>query len=324
MIGVLASIFFSLPFVQTRIARYATETINSEYGTNINIDKVRFSPFSMGVDVKSIYIEDYKKDTLIYVKELTTSVMSIRNVVNGTLDFGDIDADQLYFNMKTYAGEEDTNLDVFVDKLDDGKPKDPDTPPFFMSSPNITIIDGRYKLSDENRESATILNLSQIEINAYDFQILGPEVSFDVEQLSLASKKGLRIAELRTDFKYTREQMRFDELAIKTQESQLNGGLVFDYNREDFADFLNKVKLTAEFKESVLAFNEVNPYFDEFGTDKTALFSTKAEGLFNDLIFKDLILSTDNTGIRGDFEFKNLFQQAAPLVDESRNRQSYL
>ncbi|WP_445227741.1 translocation/assembly module TamB domain-containing protein [Croceitalea sp. MTPC6] len=314
LIGVITSIIFSLPVVQTRLARYATDTLNEEFGTSINIERLKFSPFSMSADIKGIYVEDYKKDTLIHIHKLTTSVLSIGNMINGTLEFGDIEVDRLYLNMKTYAGENDTNLDVFVDKLDDGKPREPGTPPFFMSSSSIALSESRYKLSDENLETVTILDFSQIEINSSDFQIIGPEVSLEMDQLSLASKRGLRINNLATDFKYTKEQMRFDALSIKTPESKLIGSIVFDYNREDFKEFLDKVKLTAEFNESLVAFNEVNTYFNEFGTDKTAVFSTKAEGVLNDLVFKDLILRSDNTGIRGDFKFKNLFRQTEPFV----------
>ena len=311
---VLISVLFSLPLVQTRLAKYATDNINEEFGTNINIDRIHFSPFSMGADIKGIYIEDYRKDTLFHIHKLNTSVLSIRNMVNGTLEFGDIEVDRLYFNMKTYEGEKDTNLDVFVDKLDDGKPREPGTPPFFMSSSKIVLADSRFKLSDENLENKTILNFNQLEVNASDFQIVGPKVSLEIDNLSLLSKRGLRINDLETDFKYTKSQMRFDALAIETTESKLNGNLVFDYNREDFSAFLDKVKVTAEFNESVVALNEVNSYFNEFGTDITAQFSTRAEGVLNDLIVNDLILQSDNTGIRGDFNFKNLFRQSKPFV----------
>ena len=314
LIGVLLTVLFSLPVVQTRLARYATDSINEEFGTNININRVRFSPFSMSADVKGIYVEDYKKDTLIHIHKLTTSVLSIRNMLNGTLEFGDIEVDQLYFNMKTYLGEEDTNLDVFIDKLDDEQPRVPGTPPFFMSSSKIIMEESRFKLSDENLETTTVLNFNQIEISASDFQIIGPEVTLDIDKLSLVSKRGLRINDLKTDFKYTKEQMRFDALAITTAESKLNGNLVFDYNREDFSDFLDKVKVKAEFNESVVAFNEINSYFDEFGTDITAQFSAKTEGILNNLNVNDLILQSENTGIRGDFNFKNLFKETEPFI----------
>lgn len=305
---------FSLPIVQTHLAKYATDTINKEFGTNINVEQVHFSLFSMSADIKGIYVEDYKKDTLIHIHKLTTSILSIRNMVNGTLEFGDIEVNQLYFNMKTYLGEQNTNLDVFVDKLDDGKPRKSGSPPFFMSSSEIVLEDSRFKLSDENLENTTILNFNQLAVNASDFQIIGPEVSLAINDLSLVSKRGLRINSLATDFKYTKEQMQFDALVITTTESKLNGNLVFDYNREDLKDFIDKVQVSAQFNESIVAFNELNNYFNEFGTGITATFSASIEGVLNDLLIKNLILHSDNTGVRGDFKFKNLFRKTAPFL----------
>ena len=314
LILVLSSIVFSLPVVQTKIAKKATNSINSEFGTNINIERVQFSPFTLGATIKEIYVEDYQKDTLFYIQKLSTSILSIRNMTNGRLEFGDIDVDGLLFKLKTYEGERDTNLDVFVDKLDDGEPRKPGTPPFFMSSSEINIYESKFLLIDENLENKEVLRFKDLTVNATDFQILGPEVGMRVNDLSLLSKRNLRLEKLSTDFKYTKQQMRFDSLQIKTKESILKGNLQFDYNREDFRDFLNKVNVKASFEESAVAFNEINAYFDEFGKDKTATFSSKVSGVLNDLLVEDLILLSDNTGVRGDFNFKNLFKQEEPFI----------
>ncbi|MDT0608446.1 translocation/assembly module TamB domain-containing protein [Croceitalea rosinachiae] len=314
LILVLSSIIFSLPVVQTKIAKRATDSLNAEFGTNINIDRVQFSPFTLGAIVKDIYVEDYQKDTLFFIKKLSTSVLSIRNMMNGQLEFGDIDVDELLFKMKTYKGETDTNLDKFVAKLDDGQPRAPGTPPFFMSSTEINLNDSKFYLIDENLENTDVLRFRDLKVKATDFQILGPEVGMSINNLSLRSRRNLRLEKLTTEFKYTKQQMRFDSLYINTQESILKGNLQFNYNREDFSDFLNKVNVKANFEESTVAFNEINAYFNEFGTDKTANFSSTIDGVLNDLLVTDLILLSDNTGVRGDFNFRNLFKEEEPFI----------
>ncbi|MFC4220540.1 translocation/assembly module TamB domain-containing protein [Flagellimonas marina] len=303
-----------MPAVQTKMAKYAMESINNEFGTNIQIDQVSLSLFNLNAGIKGIYVEDYKKDTLAYINKLTTSVLNIRNMVNGKMEFGDIEVDGLFFNLKTYKGESDTNLDVFVAKLDDGKPRPPGTPPFFMSSDQIEINEGRFMLSDENLESPGILNFTELKILANDFQILGPQVTLNIEDLSLDAKRGLRLKKLATNFKYTKEQMRFDELLIDTEQSELKGNLVFNYNREDFAQFVDRVQVDATFTESTVALNEVNAFYDEFGQDRIVTLSGDFSGVLNKLIVDNLFLFTDNTGVRGDFEFDNMFTDQAPFV----------
>ncbi|WP_303599649.1 translocation/assembly module TamB domain-containing protein [Maribacter sp. 1_MG-2023] len=313
LICVLGTIIFSLPVVQTLLAQFATKKINNQYGTHINIERLKVSLISWNTGLEGVFIEDYKQDTLFYVNELKTSILSINNLVQGNLEFGDISVDKLNFKLKTYFGETNTNLEVFVDKLDDGKPRASGTPPFRLSSSYVDIENSRFKYIDENLNNTTILNFDSLNIGAADFLILGPEVSTDIQEMSFYSNRGLKVEKLATNFKYTKQQMRFDSLKIKTPLSALDGNLIFNYNREDFKDFLNKVNVVAEFKESLVAFDEVNLLYNEFGKGKEVTFNANVNGVLNDLNTDDLFLFSDDTGIRGDFNFKNLFSKQKPF-----------
>lgn len=313
LICILGTIILSLPVVQTRFAKYATTIINNEFGTHINIDRLRVSLISWDTSLENVYVEDYKKDTLFFIDELTTSILSIRNLANGKLEFGEIDIERLNFKLKTYKESKNTNLEVFIDKLDDGKPREPGTPPFFFSSSDVEISQSNFRLIDENRETENILDFRDLDISASDFQILGPEVSTEVQELSFKSKRDLEVEKLATVFKYTKQQMRFDSLRIKTPGSDLKGNLVFNYDRKDFADFTDKVKVVANFQDSKVAFNEINHLYDQFGKEKEVVFSSSLSGVLNDLNAEQLFLQSDNTGIRGDFNFKNLFSKSEPF-----------
>lgn len=318
LIGVLGTIILSMPVVQTRFAKFATNTINDKYGTNINIDKLKFSLISWDTSLKGIFIEDYEKDTLFYINDLTTSILNLRNLKNGKLEFGAIKIDKLDFKLKTYKDSTTTNIEVFINKLDDGKPRKEGALPFYFSSSNIEISNSKFKLLDENRETEEMLNFKNLNIKAGDFKILGPEVVADIRDMSFDSKRGLRVTRFATKFKYTKQQMRFDSLLVNTKESEFLGNLVFNYERKDFVDFLNKVQVDAEFNESTVALNEINLLYNQFGKDKKALFSSNFSGVLNDLNAEKLFLSFDNSGIRGDFNFKNLFSRSAPFVMDAK------
>ncbi len=306
-ISVLGTLILSLPPVQTYFAQYATSALNKEFGTNINIDRLRISLITWDTSLKDVYIEDYKKDTLVYIEELTTSLLNVRNIVKGKLEFGDIELDGLLFNIRTYENADDNNLGVFIDKLDDGKPRKPDSPPFFFSSSHIEINQGIFRLTDDNKKKPEILDFTNLEIEAAAFQILGPDVTTHIESLAMASNIGIDVDKLSTHFKYSKEQMRFDSLNIRTPLSTINGNLQFDYKREDLVNFIDKVQISAQFVDSKVALNEVNRLYNQFGTGKEVSFSGNVNGVLNDLNIEQLFLISDNTGIRGDFNFKNLF-----------------
>ena len=307
LICVLGTLFLSLPIVQTRFAKYTTDSINRELGTNINIGKLKISLVNWGVSLKGIYIEDYEKDTLLYIKNLTTSILSMRNLYNGKLEFGTIAIDGLNFKLKKYKGERNTNLKVFIHKLNGGKSREEGRPPFYFYSSDVAIKNSHFRLIDENLENAEKINFRDLNINTDEFNVLGSEVIVNIEAMSFIGKRGLAVEKMSTAFKYTKEQIRFDTLGIRTLGSNLLGNLVFDYNGKDFSDFFNKVNVTAEFKESRVSLDEINLMYNQFGKNKKVVFSSKINGVLNNLEVTELFLRSDNTGIRGDFNFKNLF-----------------
>ncbi|WP_099543277.1 translocation/assembly module TamB domain-containing protein [Maribacter sp. 4G9] len=309
-----------MPIVQTTLAKYATDSLNKEFGTNINVYRLRVSLISWDTSLNGIYVEDYRQDTLFYINELKTSIVSIGNLAKGRLEFGDIEIDELHFKLKTYFGEQETNINVFVDKLDDGKPRAPGTPPFFFSSSHVAIENSRFQYIDENLENEEALHFKNLNIEANDFQILGPEVTAGIDRMSFLSKRGVLVENLKTEFKYTKEQMRFDSLQIKTPLSNLDGTIVFNYNREDFKDFLNKVNVVADFEESTVSFDEINLVYNEFGQGKTATLTASLNGVLNDININNLFLVSDNTGIRGDFNFKHLFNKQESFILDARMR----
>ena len=310
---VLGTVVLSLPAVQTRLAQYAMERINREFGTNIQIDRLRISLISWDTALKDVYIEDYRQDTLVYLQELNTSILSLRDMAGGKLEFGDIEVEGLYLNMKTYTDAPDTNLGIFIDKLDDGKPRAPGTPPFYFYAEGLELHNSRFRLVNENLENPEILDFDRVEIAATEFNITGPNVHTRIEDLSLRTSRGVLIQKLATDFSYARDHMEFDSLLIRTPGSELKGDLRFDYKREDLVEFTDKVQVTAQFTESTVSLNEVNRFYDAFGKDRTALLNTSVSGTLNDLSLGNLLLVSDNTGIRGNFDLENLFSADRPF-----------
>ena len=76
-----------------------------------------------------------------------------------------------------------------------------------------------------------------------------------------------------------------DELKIKTPESTIATDLTFTYNRWlDFTDFINKVKLNAEFNHSHIEMNDISFFAPQLkGLYKNLIVSGKVSGKINDL-----------------------------------------
>ena len=305
--------------MQTTLGKKATNYLNKNYDTNISIDKIDLS-FIGDVSLKGIYVEDYKKDTLFYIGKLTTSILNSKEVIDGKLKFGEVELELLTFKLKTYLGERETNLDVFVAKLEGEEEANPDTnyvSSFLLTTSKISVENSKFKLINENKENDLILNYRDLNIDAQDFKISGPNVDVKVNKLSFVSEQGIIVDNLNADFSYKRTGMRFDNLNVKTPNSDLHGYVYFDYERKNLGDFFNKVNVNAHFSNSKASFDEINLLYDEFGPGKIVNFSTDVEGVLNRLYAKNLDLDADNSTINGNYLFHNLFDSALPFKLEA-------
>ncbi len=298
----------SIPAVQTKLGKYATDRLNTDFKTDINIGRVGLQ-LNGDIELKEILIRDYKKDTLISVGEINSSIISFRNLYNSKLNFGDIDLQNLVFNLKTYKGESDTNLDIFVAKFDSDNPRVGPSE-FLFSSSDISIENGVFRLIDENLETPNIFEFSELDANTTDFLINGPEVNSRINKFSFKDSRGIAVKNLTANFEYALDHMTFSDLNIKTEQSELKGHLRFNYKREDLKYFTDKVDVVASFRDSDISLTELNGFFDEFGINQRANLNADLSGTLNQLVASNLNVSTTrNTKIIGDITFENLFSK---------------
>ncbi|WP_240338015.1 translocation/assembly module TamB domain-containing protein [Gelidibacter japonicus] len=306
MLFIILVLILSIPPIQTFLGKKVTKRINDDYGTHIYINKVGLR-FNGDVELKGIYIEDYKQDTLIGIEALNTSIRNYRNLYNNKLTFGDIDVIGLTFNIRTYLGEDQTNLDVFVARFEEDNPR-PDKSGFLLSSSDVSIYGSTFRMINDNKETPKVLEFNNLNLNATNFLINGSDVSARINTLTFRDSRGLTIKNMVTEFEYTLDHMTFANLSIKTPKSFLNGDLTFKYNREELQDFTNKVEVVASFKDSDVMLNELNTFYNEFGVEDHAKFSVSLSGTLNDLTMMNLRLNTSSqTKVYGDINFKNLF-----------------
>ncbi|MFL9845549.1 translocation/assembly module TamB domain-containing protein [Flavobacterium rhizosphaerae] len=305
----LLAIALQLPFVQTAIARYATGRLNEQFGTQIYIDKVAITVFG-SVKLKDVLILDHHNDTLASAKKLQTNILSFNAITESHLEFGTLDAELLYFHMKTYKGETDSNLNVFVKKLDNGKPG---SGKFRMMADDLYVKNGRYRLTNENAVTPRILDFQELNGHLKNFLIKAADVSADIKELALLDHRGLRVKNLTAGFMYTKTKMYLQDAELATAQSALKGNITLTYTMEDMKDFLNKVKFTFEVERASVASNELNIFFNEFGPNQKYYLSTTLTGPLNNFVLKDLKLIDDSQSeIMGTVNFRNLFDKTGP------------
>ncbi|MCT8340212.1 translocation/assembly module TamB domain-containing protein [Flavobacteriaceae bacterium TK19130] len=298
----LLFIVLSIPAVQTYVANKVTDNLNETYGTQISIDKIGVN-WKGEVDIRKVLIMDHRDDTLIFSQELQTNILNFRNLINGDLGFGDIKLQDAYLNVITYEGEETDNLTIFSNKFDTGQKP---TKPFSLIGNDLQMNNGRVRFRNYNLSKPEVIDFHDVNLTAEDFEILGPDISAQIQSLSLDGFDGLNVTDLRADFSYTPEAMVFNDLVLKTDNSNIQGNLRFDYAEKGMADFENDVTITATFEDAVVATKDLNNFYDEFGEYQEIKLSGNLKGTLNDFQLENADISFDSSRLAGDFTFENL------------------
>ncbi len=300
----VTAIAITTPKVQTYLAKEVTTRLNKQFKTSIAVDQVAITVFG-GVKLKKVLILDHHKDTLIYANRINTNILDFNKLVKGDLIFGNLRLDGLVFNLKNYKNEKNSNLDRFITSFDTGKPSGKK---FLMKVKDVTITDGRFILSDDNRENPKDLDVKYLNTNLTDFQIFGPEVTANIEKMSFLDHRGLEVKNLASKFTYTKKNIILDDLDLTTNESLVKGKIVLSYDRKDFVDFNNKVRFDIRLDEAKIATNDIRHFYDELGKDQVYNLQAEISGTLNDLQANNLkLIDGRNSQIVGDVNFKNLF-----------------
>ncbi len=208
--------------------------------------------------------------------------------------------------MKTYKGEEEDNMAVFINKFDDGKPRDSLSNPFILKSSNVYVSNLNFKLINNNSETPLSFATKSTGGNLQDLLVYGPDFSTKIRGLYFVDNRGLEVTNLTTNFSYSKTAMHFKKTTLQTRSSKIKANIDFTYNREDLADFNNKVNIKANFNKSVLAVQDLKKFYNELNGEDIIRFSGRLNGKLNNFSLQKLRLNTKH-GIKvfGDLDFVN-------------------
>lgn len=299
-------VLLKIPSIQSNLAQRATKLINKTYNTTINIEKVDLSNFPK-VNLNNVVIKDHHDYPFIKAKSIKTSLLDWKKIINNELLLDKIAIEGLDFVLKTYKGEEQQNVIIFMDKFDDGTPKPENHKSFILTSKSIALTNTNFYLFDENKQLNPIVYYNQINGKITNFKVDGPDIYANIEKANFIDNNKIEVTEFNTGFSYTSNQMLFKDLNLATKKSFLQTkNMTFHYSKKDLGNFNNKVQIVADITKANIALSDLHLFYKELGKTDKINFSTNFKGTLNNFLLKNLRLtSTNNAIINGDLHFKN-------------------
>lgn len=302
----LLVVVFSLPSVQTKLADRLTGYLNETYDTQIDIDRVGLN-WKGAIDLRDLYIEDHHQDTLVFAGQLQTSILSFSTLLEKEVFLEDVLLSDTKLFIKTYKNETRDNMSIFSGKFNTQKRSNTI---FKLSADKVSIDNSTIKITDQNLSTPLLFDFTNVKAAAVDFKILGPDVYANITSLGLLSSRGFKITNLKSQFSYTTQQMKLQNMELTTTQSRLDGELVMDYSENGYSDFYNTVVFTASFNPSSIATNDLNGFYNEFGANQTISFKGDFKGVLNDFSFTKAAITTANSKVAGDYYFKDVVKGA--------------
>ena len=297
---------FSFPGFQTKLVQSFTNDLKKRTGQEVLIDKVSFN-WNGRLKFTNFLVLDHHNDTLLFVKNISTSVEDFRKLSNNDYNFDRIETSTVLLNIKKYPQEVSNSLNVFLNKLK--KPNNKKRVAFFKSS-GITVSKSRFQYVDLNKARGKTINIRGIELYAENFKYQLDSFNVDFKMLKgVIESSNSKLFEFKGKVNYSPGILSLPFFDIVNDKTQVKGSLSLLGENNSFKDFNDNVKIALSIDNSILDANALFPNKIKNLNKKLYKISLTASGSLNNLLFKKVLLQNEILFFSGDLNFKHFFEE---------------
>ena len=280
------------------MSKYLTGRLSEQLQTTITLSSVSYSFFNR-IQVTDLYIEDQRGDTLLYAGLTKFRIRRFRPEKK----LVEIRRASMEDALVNFVIDERgvVNLKFITDRI-----KKPHVPPERKNRLKITSIeltDSRFVLSKAGisetgrRVNLTDLDLKDLQISVRDLDSYRDTVRMQITRLSGKDRSGFTIDRLTSRFRLGKTHMRFEDLNIDTEGSQMNVPLLFfGFDRySGFSQFAREVELYFTSSHSILSMDDLTRFVAAPGgvVDRVTIDGTLS-GRLSDLRGEELYVTFDD------------------------------
>ncbi len=322
----LVTLFFAFQTetFQTWAAQKATSYLSEELGARVDIQRLKIS-FISNVTLQGVFVSDKHNDTLVYGKDITVDVSGF-NFEKHQLSIDEVKLSDVKVKLLKYKNEDDWNFQYLADyfaSTDSPLPNDTTPSPWKIKYGALKLnnVDFTYHLLRDTDKVVQNMNYNHIHVyNAFgtltEIDFKGDTIKAQITNLSAKEHCGIELKNLTTKAYVSSTELRCDSIYLKTANSLVKGRLSFKYDHwEDYLDFINKVYIKGNLKDSTFVNFKDIAYFAEDlnGFKEVLVVKGKVRGFVNDLSGTNMVVSyRSNTQFIGDMSITGL-----PDIDKS-------
>lgn len=303
------------------MAKKAAAYLSKELNTTISLKSIYLKPFKYIV-IEDLLVLDQQKDTLLSTSKFIVDLNKL-SLKERILDINTVQLNDGSFFLKSYKGKDKgTNIDFIIDYFNSGTPAvKTKKKPFVVSFDRVILnnLKLRYKNYNKN-EVINGVNFDDVELTQLNgiFEQLNTKdhlLQADIKNLTFHEKSGFYLKNLTAFTTVDSNQIELKKLLLVTNKSNLSDYFQMKFSSfDDFNDYINKVRMKANFKNGHLSSSDIAYFSPELLQMKLDIdVDGQITGLVNNLKAKNLAVKAGKaTYIKGDFALKGL-----PLIKET-------
>ena len=304
-------------FVQNYLAQKVTSSLSKMTGNRVKV-KILQIDIMKGVEARDLRLEDTLGHTILNVGQLNAHPEWFE-LLAGRLRFHAVTFDTVDFRLVIPKGQSDYSFIQFINKLTGADTTDVTSgKPFKLIIKKVKLSNVHFVLHDENihdtLEPHTMdfndLNVSNGQIEAKDFSLIGGTMHFVITNLSAKERSGFEIKKLQTDMTIDPRHFIFKNTLAETDHSRI----LVNYEMQGpswatYSYYIDSVRMVAKFGPSVIDMSDLGYFSSVMFTmpNKLKILGGSAEGFVRDFHTKNLDFEYGkSTHFIGDVSFIGL------------------
>ena len=260
LIGGIFSLVKYNSTTQTLLVKQYLGVLAKKLDTKITVGKVTVSFFNQ-VTINDLYVEDQHQDTLLFVSHLNV-VIDEFSIEKKHVFLEKATFNQMYFNLKKYAGDTTNNLHFIVDYF---TPKDTlSESQWQFKLNNVGITKGRFNYNNFDYEPKLggvdydHVGITYLNTELSDIEFIPQGVKCHIDRMKFFEQSGFQLDQLTALFNISPKGIVTDELTVKTPYSDIEGDINFMTDTYgDMGDFITNVTIKSNFDTSLVSFKDI-------------------------------------------------------------------
>ena len=248
---VLTIALFLSPLGQSAINSWLKNKFINDFEVELSTGSLFVNPVGT-TSFTDLLIRDHRNDTLVFVDHFSFESYSLGGLITSKFHLEEVAFDSLVLNVVKYKNEDQSNLDIFIEKV---KPDDAVIEE--LSATTIKLNNSQVQFRDLNTADSAKQLFSDVNAKLVDLSSHFSDFSTQIEEMSFfADHQNIQVLALEALCSFGSDGAEFQNLKIITPNSQFVADVSMRYPKGGFRNFYDDVSIDAVVQDSFLGLQE--------------------------------------------------------------------